>query len=147
MTLLKNIWNIYMEKKQTWQHDVLMRSIKIVDIGYITVIYMTFSLFFAYLTDKFFGKFDEKKEKAKPNWQLTLEFVLAAWMYGVLIYVVRNLAQLIPFPLHGLYGFDHYRVKELGSAMIFTFTYLLFSDHIKSKMMFYYKHTVSSKSA
>lgn len=50
-----------MNKPQTLTQDLLMRGIKIIDIGYITVIYMAFSFFFALLTDKIMGKFDEKK--------------------------------------------------------------------------------------
>ena len=132
-----------MEKKQTWQNDLAMRGIKVIDIGYITVIYMTLSMCMSYLTDKIFGKFDEEKEKKKPKWQLILEFVLIVWMYGVLIYVVRNLVELFPFPLDGLYGFEHRRVKELGGTMVFTFTYMIFTDYLKSKLLFLYKHVVS----
>ena len=46
---------------QTIANDLLMRSIKILDIGYITVLYIMFSIGFAYITDKVMGKFDEKK--------------------------------------------------------------------------------------
>jgi hypothetical protein len=130
--------------KQTLGQDLLMRSIKIIDIGYIAVIYMAFSFFFAVLTDKIMGKFDEKKESAKPKWQLTLEVIIAVWAYGVLIYIVRNLVEVIPFPLDGYQGFEHKRVKELGSAIIFSFTYLLFSSYLKSKLSYYYNYISST---
>jgi hypothetical protein len=130
--------------KQTLGQDLLMRSIKIIDIGYIAVIYMAFSFFFAFLTDKIMGKFDEKKETAKPKWQLTLEVIIAVWAYGVLIYIVRNLVEVIPFPLDGYQGFEHKRVKELGSAIIFSFTYLLFSSYLKSKLSYYYNYISST---
>jgi hypothetical protein len=126
-------------KSQTLSNDILMRSIKIVDIGYITVLYISLSLVCAMTLDKVMGEFDEKKEAKKPLWRLTLEFILTIWLYGVLIYVVRNLIALVPFPLDGYQGFSHKRVKELDSAMVFTFTFVLFSKYLKAKLDFYYK--------
>jgi hypothetical protein len=127
-----------MPGKQTTENDLLMRSIKILDIGYITVIYVFIAIAAAYATDKLMGEFDAENEAKKSTTRLTLELVGVIWMYGVLIYIVRNLAELIPFPLDGYEGFEHKRVKELKSATVFTFTYIVFSDHIKQKMAFYY---------
>ena len=126
-------------KSQTLSNDILMRSIKIFDMGYITILYVTLSLLCAISVDKIFGEFDEKIEVKKPLWRLTLEFILTIWLYGVLIYVVRNLIELVPFPLDGYHGFSHKRVKELNSAMVFTFTFVLFSKYLKAKLDFYYK--------
>jgi hypothetical protein len=125
--------------QQTLSNDILMRSIKIIDIGYITVLYIILSLICAIITDKVMGEFNEKVEEKKPRWQLTLEFILTVWLYGILIYVARNLIELVPFPLDNYQGFSHKKVKELGSAMVFTFTFVLFSKYLKEKLDFYYK--------
>ena len=127
---------------QTLANDILMRSIKIVDIGYITVIYIAFSIIIATIVDTWMGSFDPKEEEKKSFWQQTGEIILFMWIYGVLIYIVRNIVEIIPFPLDGYQGFDHRRVKELKSAMVFTFTFILFCDYIKQKMLFYYKHSI-----
>lgn len=132
-----------MNKPQSLSQDILMRGIKIIDIGYITVIYIAFSFLFALLTDKIMRKFNEKKETLKPTWQVTIEVIISVWLYGVLIYIVRNLVEQIPFPLDGYQGFEHHKVKELGTAMVFTFTYLLFSDYLKSKLSYYYNSVLS----
>jgi hypothetical protein len=124
---------------QTLSDDILMRSIKIFDIGYITILYIFISLISATFIDKVMGEFDEKKEKQKSALKLTLEFILTIWLYGILIYVVRNLIELVPFPLEGFHGFSHKQVKELDSAMVFTFTFVLFNRYLKSKLDFYYR--------
>ena len=118
-------------KPQTLGNDILMRSIKILDIGIITMIYFGLSLFFSTSTDKFMGKFDKEKESKKSKLLLTFELMFMIWMYGVLIYVVRNIVWAIPFPLDGFHGFEHHRVKELESAMVFTFTFVFFTKFIK----------------
>jgi len=128
--------------KQTLENDILMRSIKILDIGYITVIYIIFSIIIATIVDTWMGQFDPKAEEKKEFWQQTIEIILFMWSYGVLIYIVRNIVERIPFPLDGYEGFDHKRVKELKSAMVFTFTFILFCDYIKKKMLFYYTNTI-----
>lgn len=124
--------------KQTLENDLLMRGIKLLDIGYINVLYVVMALVFAKLTDYIMGQFNSNDELKKSKSRLTLEFILALWIYGISIYVARNLVGLIPFPLDGYQGFEHRRVKELGSATAFTFTYVLFSDYIKNKLLFYY---------
>ena len=120
--------------------ELLMRSIKIVDIGFIAVIYIVLAIVCAVTTDVVMGKFDQLYEKTKSFSRLTLELILMAWLYGTLVYSVRNLACTVPFPLHGYHGYDHLKVKELQNAMMFTLSYMLFSDYIKNKFAFYYNN-------
>jgi K+-transporting ATPase A subunit len=114
--------------------NVIIRGIKIVDIGFITAIYLTFGLVLAKLCDHILGEFDEEKEKQKPLWQVLIELFFYLWFIGVVVYVVRNVVQLIPFPFHGVYGYDHFRVKELINAVIFFTTFLNFQDYYQKKI-------------
>ena len=124
--------------KKTLENDILMRSIKLLDIGYINVLYVFMALMFAKITDLTMGKFDPAKESKKSKLRLTIELILILWVYGISIYIARNIAGLIPFPLDGYEGFKHHRVKELGSAATYTFTYVLFSAYINNKLSHYY---------
>lgn len=136
----KYLYTSYMT--QTFTNDLLMRGIKIIDIGYITVLYIMFSIGFAYITDKVMGKFDEKKHKNKSKARLTVELICEMWIYGVFIYIVRNLVGLIPFPLDGYQGFEHKRLKELTNPAVFMFTYIFFSDYLKTKLTYFYNKVV-----
>ena len=126
-------------RKQSFQHDALMRIIKIVDIGYISILYIVVAIFAAKYADKMLGSFDEAKEAQKPFWKKTLNLFLLCWAYGVLIYVVRNVVKLVPFPLNGFRGFDHSKVKELGSWILFSMCFLTFNKYLKEMLGFYYK--------
>jgi len=128
------------KKVQTLENDILMRSIKILDIGYITIIYVSFAILIAKLLDNWLGEFDEGAEKKKSKWRLIFELFIMLWAYGVLIYIVRNVAELIPFPLNGYEGFDHMKVKELKNGTIFAFTFLLFNNYVKDKIKFIYRY-------
>jgi len=50
----------------------MIRSIKILDIGFITAIYLTFGIVLAKLCDRILGEFDEEKENQKPLWQVLI---------------------------------------------------------------------------
>jgi len=118
--------------------ELIIRGLKIMDIGYITGIYFLLGIFCAKLFDTIYGKFDEKKEERKSDFRQAFEIVGLIWVVGVVIYIVKNIVELIPSPLDGLYGFSHMRVKELKSASVFTFIFLLFQAHLREKTEFYY---------
>ena len=88
---------------QTLADDILMRSIKIFDIGYITILYIFISLISATFIDKVMGEFDEKKEKQKSALKLTLEFILTNWLYGIFSLILILIWILIPI-FSGSYG-------------------------------------------
>jgi len=119
-----------------YKKELIVRSIKILDIGYITVIYVMLGIILARLCDKKLGKFDEKKAKEKPIFQHVIELILLLWFIGVVIYIVRNLVPLIPFPLDGYYGFKHLKVKELTSATFFTISFMYFQVYYQNKIKY-----------
>ena len=118
--------------------EIKLRSIKIIDIGYITIIYFVTAVVLAKLFGKSYGKFDEKKEDKKTFLLRTLELAGMMWIIGVVTYIVKNVVELIPFPLDGVYGFNHMLMKELKHGAVFTFVFLFFEDHFKSKLTYYY---------
>lgn len=116
--------------------ELVIRSIKVLDIGFITALYLTFGIVLAKLCDKVLGEFDEEKEHQKPLWQLLIELFLYLWFVGIVVYVVRNVVQSIPFPFHGVYGYDHFRVKELINAVIFFVMFLHFQEYYQKKIRY-----------
>lgn len=116
------------------QKEIRIRSIKILDIGFITAIYLTLGIVLAKLCDRILGEFDEEKEDKKPLWLVLTELFFHLWFIGVVIYVVRNVVPLIPFPLHGVYGYDHFRVKELINAVIFFVMFMNFQTYYQKKI-------------
>jgi len=84
----------------------------------------------------------KRKHKNKSKARLTVELICEMWIYGVFIYIVRNLVGLIPFPLDGYQGFEHKRLKELTNPAVFMFTYIFFSDYLKTKLTYFYNKVV-----
>jgi hypothetical protein len=109
------------------------------DIGYVTVIYFIIGLLASRLFDKYFGLFDSKNEDKKSIYHVGLELIGMIWLIGISTYVVRNLAELIPSPFDGLYGFQHRRVKELSSAAGYTLIVMGYAYHLRAKLEYYNK--------
>ena len=122
----------------TFISEVGFRSIKLLDIGYVTVIYFSVGMILAKLFDIIYGEFDEKREAKRPFFLRGLELLGMMWLSGIVIYFVRNLVELIPFPLEGVFGFKHLKLKELKGAAVFTFVFLYFQAHLRGKMNSFY---------
>lgn len=122
--------------------EFIFRAVKICDIGFVTIIYFILGVTFAKLFDLLYGKFDENREKYKSKIIQTLELIGIMWVYGIVIYMVRNVVEIIPSPLDGIGGFEHHRLKELKSAPVFVFIFLYFQTYFLSKLKYYYKNIV-----
>ena len=116
------------------KREIFFRIVKILDMGYIVIIYFILGIALAKLSDIVFGVYDEKKEKDKSLVQLGAEIMLMIWSNIIIFYVARNFVQMIPSPFHNVAGFDHYRLKELGGSAILGATYIYFQTNLKSKI-------------
>jgi hypothetical protein len=118
--------------------ELIIRTIKIIDIGFITVIYLLLGMFLAKKCDDFLDKFNKDDEEKKPLYRSILELLIYLWFTGIVIYIVRNIVPLIPYPLNGIYGYDHLKVKEVTSASLFSISFLYFQTHYQNKMKYVY---------
>jgi hypothetical protein len=123
-----------MQAQKTIMEDINFRSVKIMDIGYVTAIYFIVGLIFSRLFDKLFGEFDPKKEEKKHIVQSGAELVGMIWIIGISTYFVRNLVELIPSPFDGLGGFVHKKLKELSGAGVYTMIVMGYAFHFRAKL-------------
>ena len=119
------------------------RFIKILDIGYVTLIYFLLAIVIAVLMDKLYGEYNEKDESKKSTLRKTIDLVGMIWLNGIIIYIVRNIVPLIPSPFNNINGFKHSRLKELESAYVFDFV-LIFTQKNLTKRMEVFYDTVKS---
>lgn len=124
-------------------NQLLFRTIKIADIGYISVIYFFVAMATLFVFDRIFGKFDEEKEKQKSKLRLAFEIIGLLWLAGATTYIIRNIVgDLIPSPFNGIGGFEHKRVKELTNAGVFVFIFMYYFKYLKLKMDAFYNKLV-----
>ena len=116
------------------QSELRFRFIKIMDIGYMVILYFIFGIFLSKITDKLFGGYSQEELKAKSTLRLTIELIVTIWFNMVLFYVARNIMQVIPSPFDGLYGYEHSRLKEVTNTAILGLTYLYFQNGFRIKL-------------
>ena len=112
-------------------------GVKLLDIGYVTFLFFTFGIVFAKGFDLLYGDFDKSEYKNQPKWKLFLNILLHVFLIGVVAYILRNIVQLIPFPLDGVAGFRHSLLKELEGGHILTVVLILFQKNLEEKVRYF----------
>lgn len=136
MSDINNINNICTDLKNPKKKEFIIRSIKIFDIAYIFSVYAISGFFFSLLLDKIFSTYNENKYKKYSKAKLIIEICLQFAAIGIIVYLVKNLFELVPFPFEGVYGYEHKRVKELDNALPLTYTILYFQNSLRDKLLY-----------
>ena len=122
----------------TTEKEGAIRLIKIVDIIFITVIYSIASLLTAMILDRYIYKYislkKNVKDEDKETYIIFSEIVICLVINSISAYFIRNILQLIPFPLSGFYGFKHLNVYEVSRAPIVDVALILFSKILTDKI-------------
>jgi hypothetical protein len=116
--------------------DIGFRAVKSTYIGYVGALYLLLALPLSIVINTFvFGTFDRDRETRKPLPRILVELCLHVWLLGVLIYIARNVVELVPFPIiDGAFGFERKRVKELATAPVFVYVLLKHQRYMSDKM-------------
>jgi hypothetical protein len=122
-----------------FKKEIIIRSIKIIDMTYATFLYAVVSLVVVIVLDKNVYKnitFDKtKKDEEKSIYLLFAEVLFLISLNSIIAYILRNLLQMIPFPLNNVCGFDHMRVMEVRSGGVIATILLWFCKTIRMKIM------------
>ena len=117
-------------------NELLFRTIKIIDIAYITLLYFIIGYHSSYFLNEIFVKLYGTDFEKKTNFRLLMEVFTQIACIGIVSYIGRNLAQIIPFPLDGVNGFVHSKVKELSNGAFLTVFLITFQYSMQDKLLF-----------
>jgi hypothetical protein len=114
------------------------RLVKMMDMGYVTSIYVILAIFLSTVLDEALGKFDKGESDREGPLISVLKTIAHLWIAGIIIYIVRNVVELIPSPFQGMAGYDHFRLKELTTAAAFVFIFLLYQKNLRARLNYLY---------
>jgi len=117
-------------------NEILFRIIKIIDIAYIAILYFVFAYFPGYYLNSFFEYVYGTNYATKSNNELIGEVLVQVICISIISYIGRNVVQMVPFPLDGINGFVHSRVKELASGAFFTVFIIMFQYSMQDKLVY-----------
>jgi hypothetical protein len=109
---------------------------KSLSISFLFVVQFVCTFPFVIVLNKIFKDFNPEQADKKNIIIILLEIIGQLVLVGVLTYVIRNITQLIPYPLEGVYGIETKRIKEFMSAPLVPFLLLFFFRNLKDKMIY-----------
>ena len=111
---------------------IMLRNIKIIDIGLLGMYYFIGSLVFITLFNKVFRTiFRTNKYPIEKVSTLTLflQTCFQAASISVISFYLRHFVRGIPYIFNGMYGYDHFRTKEVNGGVVIAFAMItVFSD-------------------
>lgn len=122
-------------------------GVKLLDIGLTTTYFFVIGLVAAKVFDAVYGKFKRDDYKIMNKGLLFLDIVFHMFLIGITAYGLRNVIGLIPFPLEGVAGFEHRRLKELGGATALSLILLFFQDNLRNKITYFADSVFGIKAA
>ena len=114
----------------------IVGGLKILHIGYFTIIYLVFGYLYTKLFEMIYGKFDTDSENQKPIGMQILELISMLWFAAVFLFIIYRGAHKIPHPKI----FKNYRYnysehfKAIRESGIFIFMFLFFQNSIFDKV-------------
>jgi hypothetical protein len=123
-------------KCTTFHDELVLRSVKMLDICLITVIYLIIAVVISTYIDNYFGKFDKELSNKKSLLRLYIEVSGHFALLAIVSYVTRNVVELIPFPFENVRGYKHKMVKELTSGALFSALLFFFQYHLQDKIKY-----------
>ena len=142
-----------MSKEFNLKHEISIRGMKMLDIGYMFVIGSIVGIIFGKIFSKFmyFDITDIKGNKKKyPNTtfgklRLAGEIMLEVAMYGIVLYIIRQFVQGVSWPFDGwkgwnppvgFKGYDHYRNSESKNPWSLGFFFFIYQNSLKTKISY-----------
>jgi hypothetical protein len=115
-------------------------AVKFLDIGLTTTYFFVAGLLAARAYDSIYALFQSKtptKWEEYPIGLFTLDILANFFFIAIVAYVLRNLVSAIPYPLDGVAGFQHRRLKELGGGAVLLFIIFIFQTDLTEKVRIY----------
>ena len=114
--------------------EAIFRLIKMTDMGFTVIIYFIIGITLAKLSDMIYGTYNKETDQKKSTFRLCAEILSMIWLDLIIFYMVRNLVEWIPSPFHGVYGYNHLRLKELSGSAVLGVTYVYFQNNLRNKL-------------
>ena len=78
--------------------------------------------------------YNKEEYDSKSKIQIILELFANTILIMISAYILRNIVALVPFPLDGVYGYNHSIVKEVSGGVIISFAVIVLQSSFKRKL-------------
>jgi len=127
-------------KKSVVPYTPAFVAVKLMDIGITYTYFFVIGLMMAKVFDYMYSNVLDESEtdwESYPIGLFTLNILFHFFLIGVSVYLIRNIVGAIPYPLEGVAGYQHHRLKELGGGAVLIFMIFLFQKNLTDKVKIY----------
>jgi uncharacterized membrane protein len=120
-------------------------TVKLIDIGITYTYFFVVGLIMGKVFDYIYSDLLDESEtdwKTYPIGLFTLNILFHFFLVGVSVYLIRNIVSAIPYPLDGMAGYQHHRLKELGGGAVLIFMIFLFQKNLTEKVKIYAERVI-----
>lgn len=121
----------------TLLNEIVIRVLKCVDISLLGCYYLILGVSAALIINKLLEEKETNIEKTSTSKLLLIVFLNTS-LIMIAAYFMRKIVEIIPFPLNGIMGYDHGRIKEIKGGVIIAFSIMCFQTNFKDVL----KHLV-----
>jgi hypothetical protein len=119
--------------------------IKVLSIGYTTILFFIFGYFFGYILDQSCLRLFGNNYIHKSTYLLIFEVLVQVVILGIMMHIGRCIIMAIPFPLNGIYGFKYLQLNELISGTFLSVFIMLFQYNMQDKILYINKRVNNIK--
>lgn len=121
-----------------FSQNYLTTILVITTIIYVSTIYIILGIFFTYQLDKYvfyyFGyEFDVKYVNSTPLYLLITNIILTFSVISIIVYLIRNFVQIIPFPFTQYETFDYHEIREVYTGSLLIIIMITFSQTLNKQ--------------
>ena len=125
-------------------NNIKNTTLKFIDIGFIYTLSFVIGFIVVICLEKLFGEFDPAKN---PSLIIVIfELIGILWVYGIVIYIINKFIYSIPFPFHGVHGYNHHDfIEELGGWMVeYIILFWYFAQSIQNRIIYIHNKLMGS---
>jgi len=114
--------------------NIFFFIIKMIDIGYISVLFFICSFYSSTILDKLFYHLYGSSQYKKTYFNLLFQISSQIAVLSIFAYLIHKLVLMIPFPFNHIYNYEEKNLNSfIKGAFIYTFL-ILFSHHLRNKI-------------
>jgi hypothetical protein len=106
--------------------------IRLLGVAYVGAL----SFLLAFIVSHWLDKMTPSLDKRHPKWRVILGLILQFAIIGALMYMTRGLIKKVPFPLNGVYGYNHSQLGELRALPLIVFIFMFYQTKTQEKMRY-----------
>ena len=109
--------------------------LRLVDLSMIGILYFIGGVCISNILNNIFHEYDKEVYDNTPTYKIVLELFLHSSLIMILAWMLRSTVYKIPFPLDGLWGYNHSKLSEIKGGILISFSIFVLLTDFRKKII------------